>query len=266
MSLYSLNKKKKAKVIDDEFYTQYSDIEKELRHYDFSNKIVYCPCDDYEKSNFCKYFKENFNKLGIKKLYCFDILSGKAYAYNGKETRAVNLEWGGDFRSDECLAILKQSDIVVTNPPFSIMKEFIRLYTNKDFILVFPIPSYHHKDYNDVVNTWYKGTCIRVFHRPDGTTKRSFCQFISNIDTGRNRKIVFVNKSIEEYKVVDYNNKKYIWTESILNVPDNYYEPFLLPVTFHMFKDDRFIILKHSAVPTYNGKTLFSQCLIQRIQ
>lgn len=266
MSLNSLNKKKKTKVIDDEFYTRLCDIEEELRHYDFSNKVVYCPCDDYTTSCFCTYFKHNFHKLGLKKLYCSGIKTKKLFAYNGKESKICTLEWGGDFRSDECLNILKQSDIVVTNPPFSLMPEFIKLYTKKDFIIVFPTSSYHHKCYKDIVDSWYKGLVIRKFIRPDDTIKESHCQFISNINTGRNRKVIPINKPIEEYKVLSYEGKDYLWAESILKIPDSYYKPFLVSVIFHMFKDEKYVILNHNVVTKYNGKNLFSQCLVQRIK
>ena len=93
MSNEHLNKKQFSKIIDDEFYTQYSDIEKELMYYDFTNKTIYCPCDDWDRSNFCKYFYNNFHKLNLKKLYC-SCLDGKFVAYNGKELKQYKLTSG----------------------------------------------------------------------------------------------------------------------------------------------------------------------------
>ena len=150
----------------DEFYTQLSDIEEELKYYRsfFNGKTVFCNCDDPYESNFFKYFALNFNVLGLKKLIAtcysaspvmgrelplFDRINGKkAYKIeitevvdanndgavdlsdveylikNGKNTLSI-LEENGDFRSAECVELLKQSDVVVTNPPFSLFREYV---------------------------------------------------------------------------------------------------------------------------------------------
>lgn len=115
---------------NDEFYTRYEDIEKELKHYKeyLKGKTVYCPCDDYRWSNFVKYFKDNFSTLGLKKLYAsnYDIGEGAyKYSYDGKVETVMKCEGNGDFRSEECTKIMKSCDIVITNPPFSLFREFI---------------------------------------------------------------------------------------------------------------------------------------------
>ena len=126
----------------DEFYTQLSDIEKELKHYrtHFRDKTVYCNCDDPIISNFFRYFELNFAKLGLKRLIttCYknrqpDLFSrhdmeaavGVKYVGNGTEPTIFQLKEDGDFRSGECIELLKQADIVVTNPPFSLFREYI---------------------------------------------------------------------------------------------------------------------------------------------
>src|SRR5258706_7717520 len=160
----------------DEFYTQYVDIQKKVEAYlefdpdTFRGKVVYCNCDDPFESNFFKYFAANFNKLGLKKLITtsydsspiagaqltfgeYDEGSGKrqkpkAIAVEIEEVKDVNgdgatgiedvklfleqnphtrtpLAEGGDFRSSECIEILRRADIVVTNPPFSLFKEYV---------------------------------------------------------------------------------------------------------------------------------------------
>jgi hypothetical protein len=134
----------------DEFYTQLSDIEKELRHYTkyFKNKVVLCNCDDPTVSNFFHYFSHNFEKLRLKKLIttCYknndaDLFSthtaerGVYLEYNGDkndnrvpdsdEIGIHELKGDGDFRSEECVKLLKQADIVVTNPPFSLFREYL---------------------------------------------------------------------------------------------------------------------------------------------
>ena len=163
----------------DEFYTQLSDIEKELYHYreHFKGKVVFCNCDDPYESNFFKYFAMNFNFLKLKKLIAtcysgspvmgkelplFDRLNGKQafkieitevndetgngatgladveiLLKNNKNVLTV-LEGNGDFRSRECVELLKQADIVVTNPPFSLFREYVAQLVEyeKEFIII----------------------------------------------------------------------------------------------------------------------------------
>lgn len=144
----SLGKAKKAKK--DEFYTQLPDIEKELRHYEhhFKDKVVLCNCDDPKVSNFFVYFVRNFKHLGLKRLIttCYKNNEPTLFSNNDSEqavyliydggddnnpdpvkvsTTAVPLKGDGDFRSMECIELLKQADIVVTNPPFSLFREYV---------------------------------------------------------------------------------------------------------------------------------------------
>ncbi|MCK4636053.1 MAG: modification methylase, partial [Candidatus Moranbacteria bacterium] len=134
----NLHKANKAKK--DEFYTQLSDIERELGHYKESlkGKIVFCNCDDPEESNFWHYFAENFEFLGLKKLvsthfekdkpsYKLEIQHdvNKDGKKNKLDTIKTPLKQNGDFRSDECVEILKEADVVVTNPPFSLFREYV---------------------------------------------------------------------------------------------------------------------------------------------
>ncbi len=178
----SLNRAKDEK--NDEWYTQLTDIEKELRHYrqHFKGKTVFCNCDDPYESNFFKYFVLNFNRLGLKKLIAtcyagspiagtqlsmFDILepnSGErnipykavvntvydktgdggvdmtdvAELFKSGENKLTELSGDGDFQSPECLELLDQADIVVTNPPFSLFKEYIAMLISheKKFIIM----------------------------------------------------------------------------------------------------------------------------------
>lgn len=157
----SLRKANKAK--NDEFYTQLTDINNELKHYKehFKNKIVLCNCDDPRISNFFHYFSYNFEQLGLKKLIttCYknqdrDLFSQNQaeqaiyLEYEGdkngnkvpdvKEIEVKELEQDGDFRSDECIELLKQADIVVTNPPFSLFREYVAQLVefDKKFLII----------------------------------------------------------------------------------------------------------------------------------
>jgi hypothetical protein len=148
---------------DDEFYTQLSDIERELTHYKnhFKNKVVLCNCDDPRVSNFFHYFTYNFEYLGLKKLIatCYKNQNPDAFSKN-KSEKAIYLEYtgdknrdkipnakeigikyltgDGDFRSPECIELLKQADIVVTNPPFSLFREYVAqlIEYNKKFVII----------------------------------------------------------------------------------------------------------------------------------
>ena len=107
----------------------------------FKNKIVYCNCDDYTKSNFVKYFNDNFHTLGLQKLIATAYNSngkGIYYSYDGTREETKELEGNGDFQSPECIEILNQVNIVVTNPPFSLFRTYIKcMYQhNKLFIIL----------------------------------------------------------------------------------------------------------------------------------
>jgi hypothetical protein len=177
----NLSSAKKAKK--DEFYTQLSDIENELRNYKrhFKDKTVFCNCDDPYESNFFKYFAMNFNQLGLKKLIatCFagsivaerqltlfdeeenqtktsvphKIVITEVTDLNGDgATNLADVEWlikndknvltrlkgNGDFRSEECIELLKEADIVVTNPPFSLFREYLSqlIEFDKKFVII----------------------------------------------------------------------------------------------------------------------------------
>jgi hypothetical protein len=133
---------------EDEFYTELADIDRELKHYraHFNGKVVYCNCDDPRVSNFFHFFSYNFEKLGLKRLIatCYKSRTMDLFSQNDSE-QAVWLDYrgdrngnqvpdpaeigvetldgDGDFRSREAVALLRQADIVVTNPPFSLFRD-----------------------------------------------------------------------------------------------------------------------------------------------
>lgn len=156
--LNQANKNKK-----DEFYTQLTDIEKEMKYYKdhFKGKVIFCNCDDPETSNFWKYFELQFEALGIKKLVSTHYETTKpSYKLelmadvdgDGKITRKdiirTPLRQNGDFRSPECIEILKEADIVITNPPFSLFREYIaQLFEyQKKFLIIGNINAVKYKE------------------------------------------------------------------------------------------------------------------------
>lgn len=171
MSNSTLNKAKEAK--QDEFYTQLPDIENELKHYSehFKGKTVLCNCDDPRVSNFFKYFALKFKSLGLKKLIatCYKNQDIDLFSQNSSE-QAVYIEYegtpeidhipteneikvkylkgDGDFRSQECIELLKEADIVCTNPPFSLFREYISQLTkyNKSFLIIARMTTLHYAE------------------------------------------------------------------------------------------------------------------------
>ena len=166
-----LRKAKKNK--NDEFYTRLGDIERELQYYEkhFKNKIVFCNCDDPVTSNFFKYFALNFKKLGLKKLIsaCYvrqdynlfdyehnEWKRGYFYEYTGLDCETINPSYedityfngNGDFRSKESAELLKQADIVVTNPPFSLFREYTAqlIEYKKNFLIIGNINAITYKE------------------------------------------------------------------------------------------------------------------------
>ena len=128
----NLQEAKKKK--NDEFYTRYEDIEKEITNYTsyLEGKWIYSPCDDFRWSNFKKYFKDNFENLKLKHYTCTCLDRGNGawrYDFDGKTETIIQLEGNGDFRSEECSKIMKECDVVITNPPFSLFNDFIKWLT-----------------------------------------------------------------------------------------------------------------------------------------
>ena len=137
------NLHKAKKEANDEFYTQYEDIAKEIEHYKehLKGKVVYCNCDIPYFSNFHKYFLDNFKELELKKLIVTGYVkngNGRCSIYDGEKSTDYDLLGDGDFRDDECIDMLQKADVVITNPPFSLFREFIKVVVdnNKDFIVV----------------------------------------------------------------------------------------------------------------------------------
>ena len=157
---------------NDEFYTLYEDVEKELNKVKdrFKDKVIYCPCDNYKTSAFVKYFKDNFKSLGLKKLIAtYYNPSGQSEVFTlslslSLTDKSVKLEGNGDFRSIECLKFFKEADIVVTNPPFSLFIEIFNKINDlgKDYVLVGHITSLSYKD---VFKKYTGNRCFLLSHR-----------------------------------------------------------------------------------------------------
>lgn len=287
----SLTNAKKAK--SDEFYTQLSDIEKELRHYKshFKGKAVYCNCDDPRVSNFFHYFSYNFEKLGLKKLYatCYknqdrDLFSRhdseKAIylEYNGdknennvpdpEEIGTVNLNGDGDFRSEESIELLKKSDIIVTNPPFSLFREYVAQLVEHDkkFLIVGTWNVITHKNIFHLIkedklwiginsNRNFSGFIVPDHYELFGTEARvdeagnrivssnNTCWF-TNLDVAKRHEELILYKTYNSEEYPNYDNYDAIDVSKTNDIPIDYDGCMGVPITFlNKYNPEQFEIL-----------------------
>ena len=213
----NLHNAKKAKK--DEFYTQLSDIETELKHYreHFKGKVVYCNCDDPTVSKFFHYFAYNFKFLGLKKLItsCYKSLEKDLFSRNNSE-RAIWLEYDGefeenipdlqtvgvkyfkgdgDFRNQECIELLKQADIVSTNPPFSLFREYVEqlMEYNKKFIIIGNQNAITYKE----IFKWIKENKLWMGYTPNGR------DMLFNVPDDYAQELIKTKKEGSAYRIVD---------------------------------------------------------------
>ena len=247
---------------NDEFYTQLSDIEKELKHYKahFKGKTVYCNCDDYEKSNFVKYFKDNFKTLGLQKLISthihLDKTRSELYEYDGVEEKIILLNDNGDFRSDECIELLKESDIVVTNPPFSLFREYVAQLEEygKKYLIIGNGNAITYKEIFPLIkeNKMWLGCTLFVGKMPffavpkefvsenDRVIERngvlykqvnSICWFTNFPHSKRNEELILVEKYSAD-KHPKYDNYDAINVDKTKDIPMDYEGVMGVPITF----------------------------------
>ena len=269
-----LNAAKKAKK--DEFYTQRVDIENELRHYKshFKGKVVLCNCDDPRESEFFKYFTENFEKLGLKRLIatCYksqdvDLFSqgdcerAVYQIYEGDkngnmtvdddEVSVRYLEGDGDFRSAECIEILKQADIVVTNPPFSLFREYVSQLVkyDKKFLIVGHQNAIKYKEVFPLIKAnkiWlgygfrgnaayfksrYKDVATASDHR-DGMIRVSGVMWFTNLEISKRYEKLTLYKKYTPEEYPKYENFDAINVNVTADIPYDYYGAMGVPITF----------------------------------
>ncbi len=258
----NLQKAKNAKN-NDEFYTQLTDIENELRYYKdhFKDKVVYCNCDDPRFSNFFHYFSYNFEKLGLKKLIttCYksqdrdffskhDSESAIYLEYDGakrgervpdpEEIGITHLEGNGDFRNEETIELMKQADIVVTNPPFSLFRDYVSQLADYDkkFIIIGNINAITYKECFKLIKSnkmWLGYNNVRHFGKPDGTmyeAARSF--WYTNLDIAKRHEDMILYKEYNPEEYPKYDNYDAIEVSEAINIPIKYKGAMGVPVTF----------------------------------
>lgn len=287
-----LRKAKKNK--NDEFYTQLEDIEKELKYYSihFKNKVVFCNCDDPTVSNFYKYFAIHFKELGLKKLIaaCYveqqfnlfnmdnEFLGGFYYEYSGKDCESIIpridevtfFKGDGDFRSYESIDLLKESDIVVTNPPFSLFREFLSqiIQFNKKFLIIGNINAITYKETFNLIKkneVWmginmgrgisgfivpehYElyGTETKINENGERIVSPNNCLWLTNLDNFKRHEDIILTKSYhsnEDY-YANYDNFNGINVNKTSEIPYDYDGVMGVPITFlHKFNPEQFEII-----------------------
>ena len=261
---------------NDEFYTQLADIENELKHYTehFRGKVVYCNCDDPRVSNFFHYFSYNFERLGLKKLIttCYKNQERDLFSQNDSE-HAIYLEYNGDkngdnipnpeeigihhlkgdgdFRSKESIELLKQADIVVTNPPFSLFREYIAqlIEYNKKFIVVGHQNAITYKEIFSLIaqnKIWlgygfkggaghfyskYEDTATAGDHR-EGMIRVSGVHWFTNLEHNKRHEEIILYKKYNEEEYPKYDNYDAINIDKVANIPADYDGYMGVPITF----------------------------------
>lgn len=283
----------------DEFYTQLVDIEKEMIHYTkhFKDKILYCNCDNPETSNFWKYFYNNFKELGLKELFATHYGDDASfYRFDGEKIVISPLQGNGDFRSDECKDILQQSDIVVTNPPFSLFREYIRQLDEykKDFLIISNINAITYKEVFALIqaNRAWLGVCfgrgISGFIVPDnyelyGTETKiqengekiispNNCMWLTSLDNEKRHTPINLVRMYEgnEDEYPFYDNYPGININKTQHIPADFMGAMGVPITFlNKFDPEQFEIIKFRKGNDgkdlrVNGKAPYFRILIKR--
>lgn len=274
---------------NDEFYTRLEDIEKELEHYKdfFKGKTIFCNCDDPRVSNFFKYFALNFNNFGIKKIIstCYKNQDVDLFTQNECE-KAVYIKYtgnpndptstdfstievkelkgDGDFRSQECIELLKQSDIVVTNPPFSLFREYVAqlIKYDKKFIIVGHQNAISYKEIFSLIkenklwlgygfkdgaahfiNTHYEDYASAGNHK-EGMIRVSGVVWFTNLDIKKRHEELVMYKTYSSEEFPNYENYDAINVDKSTDIPMDYNGVIGVPITFlDKYSPDQFEII-----------------------
>lgn len=255
----NLHKAKDAK--NDEFYTQLTDVAKELMHYKahFKNKIVFCNCDDPTWSAFWKYFHLNFSELGLKKLISthYD-KENPTYKmeYTGGNDNDIEvgvktpLEGNGDFRNQECLDLLDECDIVTTNPPFSLFRSYIGtlMEHKKKFLIIGNRNAITYKEFFPLLKdnkVWLGCTNVKEFLQPDGSIKKfGNIGWFTNLDVAKRHEKLILWKNYTQEEYPKYDNYDAINVDKVSEIPCDYDGVMGVPITFlDSFSPDQFEIV-----------------------
>lgn len=246
------------RVKNDEFYTRYEDIKAEVMQYkeQFQDKIVYLPCDSL-KSEFWSFFTNNFQSFGLKKLIAtHHEKNGQSYKVqtdDGNNIIQENLEGDGDFRSPECIEILKECDIVCTNPPFSLFREFVNVIMGhgKQCLIIGNQNAFTYAEIFELIKNnrlWTGYNKVKEFNQPDGSVKKfgNVCWF-TNMKTSKRDEEQVLTKTYNPIDYPTYENYNAIEVGKVVNIPKDYDGIMGVPITFlDKYNPNQFEILKCS--------------------
>ena len=240
---------------NDEFYTTRATVELELNHYKehFRGKVVYCNCNDPIESEFTRYFAHKFEDWGLKKLISTGYKEsghGVMYVYEGdkngnlvpdrSEWKITKLQGNGDFKSEECVELLKQADIVVSNPPFSLFREYVAqlIEYGKEFLIIGNKNAITYKEIFPLIKEnklWLGISFPNEFILPNGEitkTVSGLCRWFTNLTHDkRNRPLDLVQKYDPRY-YPKYDNYDAIECSKVMDIPRDYDGVIGVPITF----------------------------------
>lgn len=311
------------KAKKDEFYTQLTDIEKEVKHYKphFKDKVVFCNCDDPRISHFFTYFSNQFEILGLKKLIttCYKNQNMDLFSQNDSE-QAIYLEYNGDkngnrvpdieeigihplrgdgdFRSAECQALLRSADIVVTNPPFSLFREFVAqlIEYDKKFLIIGHQNAITYKEIFKLIKEnkiwlgfdnggtkWFgvnESYDIMTESRKKIENGQKYFSmgnvvWYTNLDIKKRHEDLFLYKKYSAEAYPKYDHYDAINVDKTADIPCDYDGPMGVPITFldkhnpeqfEILGDSRYITGEAKDINIIQGKMTYRRIIIQKIK
>ena len=266
----NLYKARKAK--NDEFYTKLVDVSKEVMHYreHFKDKIVYCNCDDPTWSAFWEYFHLNFAELGLRKLISthYDATEPTykmEYIGGGDNDIEVGiktpLDGNGDFRNQECLDLLDEADIIVTNPPFSLFREYIAVLMEheKKFLVIGSKNAITYKNFFPLLkngDVWIGHNSLSEFLQPNGSIKKiSNIGWFTNLGIAKRPEKLILQKKYTPEEYPTYDNYEAINVDRLSDIPVDYEGVMGVPISImDHYNPEQFEIV--GCKKGYDGKDL----------
>lgn len=287
----NLHNAKAAK--NDEFYTLLSDVSAELKHYrqHFKGKVVFCNCDDPTYSAFWKYFHLNFEFLGLKKListhYDPERPTYKMEYCGGDDNNTemgvkTPLEGNGDFRNQECIDILDEADIVCTNCPFSLFREYLAqlIEHDKKFLIIGNKNAITYKEVFPLLKDnkiWLGYESPSEFNTPIGLTKKvqGLCRWFTNLDIAKRAEKIILWKKYTTEEYPQYDNYDAINVNRTSEIPADYSEKMGVPISFlDKYNPEQFEIVgamtttkvegDNYGYPYINGKKKYARIIVKQ--
>ena len=275
------------RVKNDEYYTPFDAIAQEMQHYrhSFFGKTVYCNCDA-PSSWFVLYFILNFCNLGLKRLFATGI-DGHYLDYNGSTTKEKRIN--GDFRSQDCREILSQCDVVVTNPPFSLFREYFKTLVTAgvDFLIIGAKTAISYKEVFPLLATGRVRlgyTIPNDFYAPDGNTLKlpGLCRWFTTLQSNTPKPIRMFTATYHPSLYQQFDHYPAINVDRTEDIPFDYYGLMGVPITALEHLDTaryeivdliaRYAVIDHAydtpghQLTEVNGKPKFSRLVIKRRQ